>query len=181
MRVLIFLNKLTNLFLFSSPKTDRRMVIKVVINRCYGGFGLSQKAREEYLKRSGKQDDKGFSIYDLERTDPILIQIVEELGEEANDFCSDLYIECLDDDMEGCWSIYEYDGSESISIDGSFSIRNKIARILYSDNEMSDAQMLEKIREIISPLPSQIKKSKVDALYSGEGPIAKHLAQKYKQ
>jgi len=156
------------------------MVIKVVLNGCYGGFGLSDKARQEYQKRTGIIKEE-YSDYDLERTDPVLVQIVEELGKEANGFCSDLYIESFDDDMEGCWSIHEYDGAESISIDGSFSIRNKIARILYSDNGMSDAEMLEKIREIISPLPSQIKKSKVDVLYSDEGPVAKHLAQKYKQ
>jgi hypothetical protein len=28
---------------------------KIVINRCYGGFGLSPKAEAEYLKRKGKQ------------------------------------------------------------------------------------------------------------------------------
>ena len=52
---------------------------KVVINRCFGGFGLSQEA----LKLLGQEWD---SIYwpDDKRTDSLLVEVVEELGERAS-------------------------------------------------------------------------------------------------
>lgn len=49
---------------------------------------------------------------DLERTDPILIQVIEELGEEADGPCAKLEIVTIPDDVD--WEIDEYDGYESI-------------------------------------------------------------------
>jgi len=48
---------------------------KIVYNTCYGGFSLSQKAVERYFE---------LKDWKLERDDPILVQVVEELGKEAN-------------------------------------------------------------------------------------------------
>lgn len=48
----------------------------------------------------------------LERTDPILIQVVEELGKEADGPCAELEIVEIPDDVD--WEIDEYDGWESI-------------------------------------------------------------------
>ena len=60
-----------------------------------------------------KNDNSLYSIQrDLERHDPILIQIVEELGKEANGMSADLQI----DDITGNkYRINEYDGNESVS------------------------------------------------------------------
>jgi hypothetical protein len=101
---------------------------KVLLNKSYGGFGLSDKAFELYLNRSGiayfKEDYDGVIVYktsnpdedlyadEISRKDPILIKIVEELGEEANSYHSDLYI---DDIPPGTfYNIVEYDGMECI-------------------------------------------------------------------
>ena len=83
--------------------------MKVVINSCYGGFGLSDKALDMYKQLSNKYD-----IYDfeLDRTDPILIQIVETLGAEANGRFAKLCIIEIPDDVK--WEITEYDGNESV-------------------------------------------------------------------
>lgn len=130
--------------------------MKVVINKCYGGFGLSYKAHMRYAELSGfelyaykevytgkgkpqyipvenleekdsiflnyyysplvegeKEKEKDFFYYgDLERTDPILVQVVEELGEEASGRCSALKVVEIPDGIE--WEIDEYDGLESI-------------------------------------------------------------------
>ena len=133
--------------------------MKIVINSCYGGFGLSHKAvmryaelkgiklypwtddstlncyncsnfeelvlnhpeslfvhytkvpKEEFYK--GNKDDNYFSNYDIERTDPILIQVVEELGKEANTKCSELKIIEISDEVE--YEIEEYDGLEHVA------------------------------------------------------------------
>jgi len=49
---------------------------------------------------------------DLERHDPILVQVVEELGEEANGTYADLQIEEI---IGNKYRIDEYDGNESVS------------------------------------------------------------------
>jgi hypothetical protein len=50
---------------------------------------------------------------DLHRDDPILIQVVEELGEKADGKCARLTIVEIPDDVE--WVIEEYDGNETVA------------------------------------------------------------------
>jgi hypothetical protein len=83
-------------------------VTKIVYNRCYGGFSLSLAAWERYIELGGQAD----SEYDILRTDPILVQIVEELGERANGMCAELRIYDLPTGTK--YRIEEYDGLEHI-------------------------------------------------------------------
>ena len=82
---------------------------KIVVNKCYGGFGLSSLAKEKYDKLTNSD------VYDYQipRDDPFLIIIVEELGDEANTRFSDLHITEIPDDAE--WEIGEYDGQEWVA------------------------------------------------------------------
>lgn len=85
---------------------------KIVYNACYGGFGLSQKAIDRYWEIKGEPLPKDWWDMDVHRTDPILVQVVEELGEGANARCADLKIREL---KKGTiYRIDEYDGNESI-------------------------------------------------------------------
>ena len=99
--------------------------MKVVINRCYGGFGLSFEACKLIAKRKGwtlATDDWGndywlvdkqrMDYYDLDRTDLDLVAAVEELGENACGYAADLKIVSIPDDVK--WFIHEYDGMEVI-------------------------------------------------------------------
>ena len=84
--------------------------MKVVINKCFGGFGLSKKALELYnkYKKSNEKYD-----FDIERDDPILVKVVEELGsEKASDSLAKLKVVEIPDDVE--YEIDYYDGQESI-------------------------------------------------------------------
>ena len=83
--------------------------MKVVINSCYGGFGLSNKALDMYKQLSNKSE---VYAYELDRTDPILIQVVETLGAEANGHYAKLRIIEIPDDVN--WEISYYDGVESV-------------------------------------------------------------------
>ena len=115
--------------------------MKVAINVCYGGFGLSYEAFEKLLERKGiefeKRKDEEFAslnlvhyykkghlgddsaylspyeFYDGEkRADPDLIAVIEKMGDAASD-CADLKIVEIPDDVE--FVIEEYDGHEWIA------------------------------------------------------------------
>lgn len=137
---------------------------RVIINVCFGGFGLSDAAYERLIElgvpvqkyieeerdpetglythqslNDGKvifdrtltpkgedrmndlwweHPDNGLlgrfweSWLDDDRTNPLLIQVVEELGDKANGRCARLKIVEVPDDVK--WEIDEYDGNETI-------------------------------------------------------------------
>ena len=135
--------------------------MKVVINRCHGGFGLSKKAVERYHEIKGRklwveQDSKyaalgivhywlvppgqrvenrehewhnmtmdekkdyndlcseqNFYDRDLDRSDSVLVQVVKELGADANGRHAELAIVDIPDDVQ--WQIEEYDGLEWVA------------------------------------------------------------------
>lgn len=83
--------------------------MKIVINDCYGGFGLSEKALEMLEVGNDYEYDA-----DAKRTDAELVKVVEELGEEANgDFAELTVVEIPDEATD--FEINEYDGAESIT------------------------------------------------------------------
>jgi hypothetical protein len=105
----------------------------IVINKVHGGFGLSNEAKILYLKRAGivytlepNQDRHTESIYgpsiivnnqvwrdrDIARNDPILVDIVRQLGSKADGKFAKLKVVEIPADVK--WRIAEYDGSEWI-------------------------------------------------------------------
>lgn len=80
--------------------------MKIAINTCYGGFSLSQKAIDLYNQLSGKE---AYYHFDIERNDPFLIQVIEQLGTEANGTSANLHIVEIPEDVK--WHIAQYDGS----------------------------------------------------------------------
>lgn len=106
---------------------------KVVVNACFGGFELSHDAimrygelknlnliyvkgdhefNSHYYKNGLTDDENYFSSYDIERDDPILVQVVEEMGEEADGRFSELRIADVPDDV--LWYLDDYDGIETV-------------------------------------------------------------------
>ena len=88
--------------------------MKVVVNRDFGGFGLS----EDCLKHMGipyEVKDWGLDYEeDFKRDDPRLVKAVEELGsDKASGKYAKLEIVEVPDNLKH-WHIHEYDGSESI-------------------------------------------------------------------
>ena len=84
--------------------------MKVVINDCYGGFGLTEAAMDEYRNRKGITDPN-FYHFDIPRDCPVLVEIVE--SGDANGIFSDLKIVEIPDDIN--WYIEEYDGMEHVA------------------------------------------------------------------
>lgn len=129
--------------------------MKIVINKCYGGFGLSPEALlrlyelgcteiatpvEKWFGRVRKSaesalmewhlyqktkipsimltafsPDEKYVLYEsnIDRNNPLLIQVVEELGEKSFGTHALLSIVEIPDGVE--WEIDEYDGREHIA------------------------------------------------------------------
>ena len=83
--------------------------MKVVINVCFGGFGVS---KEVYEAMGEEWDDYGFK-FDNYRTDPKFISVVEKLGDKASGSCAELHVVEIPEEATD-WRIEEYDGSESV-------------------------------------------------------------------
>jgi len=122
--------------------------MKVVINKSYGGFGLSDKAYERLIElgiptKEYKNKEEGRKVifdkkltpeekrYEIDnddikrgerywdtwfyehRSDPLLIQVIEELKEKANNRFSDLKVVEIPDDVD--YIIEDYDGVEWVA------------------------------------------------------------------
>lgn len=86
--------------------------MKVVINSCFGGFGMTDAALDEYKSRRDITDPN-FWYYDIPRDCPVLVAMVEEQGTTINTSYSDLRIVEIPDDVN--WYISEYDGREHVA------------------------------------------------------------------
>ena len=107
--------------------------MKIVINRDFGGFGLSDEAIRMYLTKIGanweeevrqpsgmtlfwldKANDELFWENDLKRNDPVLVEIVEALtSEKASGRFASLKVVEIPENV--IWEIKENDGMEWIS------------------------------------------------------------------
>lgn len=87
--------------------------MKIVINECFGGFVLSNKAVKRLSEITGRAENGLQYVYMNERTAQELIQVVEELDEEASSTLSNLEVVDIPDDATD-WEIEEYDGYETI-------------------------------------------------------------------
>ena len=85
---------------------------RVLINKCYGGFGFSEFLVTEYKRRTGEDID---SRYDDDfRVDKTVIEIFEEFGSKkcSGGFAALKLIE-IPDDVE--YEIKDYDGIEWVA------------------------------------------------------------------
>ena len=89
------------------------MTQKIVINKCFGGFGLSDDAIDLYKILTGTPPAEDVYYWEIPRDNAILVQIVEQLGERANSRYGELAIVEIPDDVE--WHIHEYDGMEHVA------------------------------------------------------------------
>jgi hypothetical protein len=115
------------------PIKLRSTLVKIVINSDYGGFSLSDEAILEYGRRKGlnlvKDENTNWSISifykdsvakenyfedrDIPRNDPVLVEVVEKLGEAANGFAANLKTVEIPEDVD--WCVEENDGREWVS------------------------------------------------------------------
>jgi len=81
---------------------------------------------------SNFKDINSFEGDFISRYDPVMIDIVKELGEEANDSCASIVIKYVDKKFIDFISIDEYDGMELITYDLSGYKLFNISKIVNS-------------------------------------------------
>lgn len=134
---------------------------RIVINKCFGGFGLSHEAvlryaeikgitlypetsdmpslipwtywtvpkserlpeissaefmelpQEERIARNERSNSETLDDRRIDRDDPALVQVVEELGDRANSRFAELRI--VEVPSDAAWEISEYDGNEHVA------------------------------------------------------------------
>jgi len=109
---------------------------KIAYNACFGGFNLSRaavlRAREitgdpswggaciigDTWEDSDLPVDCDYGARPDDRTDPVVIQVIEELGDEANGMCAKLCIAELPSGTR--YRIDEYDGLESVETEDTY-------------------------------------------------------------
>lgn len=79
---------------------------EIVINSCYGGYGLSLLALKTYLEYQGL-------TYEVRRDDPNLIKVIKELGEESFGDFAHLKIVKVPSRLQ--YKIIDYDGYETVT------------------------------------------------------------------
>lgn len=85
--------------------------MKVVYNACFGGFSLSGQAIKRYIELGGELANVEQES-NISRSDTKLIQVVEELGEDANgDFA---FLQIAEVPRGAHYRIDNYDGSERV-------------------------------------------------------------------
>lgn len=124
--------------------------MKVVINGCYGGFGLSEEALKLYRERSGNVDIDSFDIeYGVAyRNDPILVAIVEELGECANGMFASLEIEEIDDRYDYWIEDYDKVMMKKEDMINEVAKAQRIIELLYDENINIDGFAKEDLFEL---------------------------------
>jgi hypothetical protein len=94
---------------------------KIVINTCFGGFGLSDEATALFRERKGiAADERATYADEIARDDADLIAVVEALGVKKAGDCRYSALKVVEVPMwlrEKGWHIEEYDGSEHIAED----------------------------------------------------------------
>lgn len=98
--------------IFETIASDRSSTRKVVINNCFGGFGLSDKCLQILSK---EKNIPNLHDSDLLRDDPLLVKLVEQYGKDSWGRFAELKI--VEIPMDVKWHIAEYDGLEHIAED----------------------------------------------------------------
>ena len=114
-------------------------MIPIMYNTCYGGFSLSEATITEYNRRKSPDTPKLNAMgLHIDRTDPLMIQIIWEMGKQANGMCSDIHLDHIPPQYKNNYYIQEYDGTETVRIDYKGYLLDEIQKIIHDSSISSE-------------------------------------------
>ena len=127
---------------------DCQKDVEIVLNVQHGGFSISEWAKCQ-LKSSGNYDDLRY-----DRTNIELINLIKHYGsKKVSGEYAFLVIEYIPVEYFklNCFSIYEYDGKESVHLHNDLFQIIKIKKIIKND-EMSPYEKIEQLKTYVESI-----------------------------
>lgn len=123
------------------------MTTEVLINSCFGGFGLSNGFLD-FAQSHGFTYNTRYNAWDTDiRTDPLLISLIKDYGlSRVSAPYAKITIELVP--KYYTWTITEYDGNEELVDTFPWE---KLARALLENNENDPVLMAVRSGELVLP------------------------------
>jgi len=124
--------------------------IGILYNDCYGGFEISKKAMEMYKNRKNNLHYLQHYSHHVSRTDPILIEIYNEIGQDefSRKPISNIEIKYIDEKYKNFFIINEYDGLEDIEILYDAYLLFNVRKIIF-DEKMDKEEKIIRITDLL--------------------------------
>ena len=126
--------------------------MKVAYNTCYGGFGLSDEAMVLYEDlRRRLTLSSGECVHNFgSRHDPLLLEVIDRLGEKANGKYCRIKITEIPDEYASCYQIKEYDGMERVVCDPARLVHSRLKGL--DVKAMTDSECRTLLAEMVGIL-----------------------------
>lgn len=121
--------------------------VYVMYNSCYGGFSLSKAAVAEYRRRC--PEAVHVRARNVERHDPVMVQIVLEIQEKANGHYANIKLERIPVEYVNHYKIDEYDGLENVQIQYD-KYRVDSVRSILKDQALNKTDKLARIAAVMA-------------------------------
>ena len=121
----------------------------ILLNGCYGGYGIADAALAELEMRHPEEDwSSGYD--DKHRRNPRVIRLFKTNKKLFNEHGTSLYCEEIPKDAiaANAWSIREYDGCEKLKINWEKVHTFKTRQILYSE-DLSNEEKIAQLKGLI--------------------------------
>jgi hypothetical protein len=104
--------------------------MKIVINRCFGGFNLPDPIS------TGVTLPQSFEYYNKNRHDPNLVELVENMDPHDNHWASQLRVVVWPDNLP--YKIVDYDGDESVTLDIKAFLNKHREEFMFNESPLCD-------------------------------------------
>ena len=123
-------------------------IIPVLVNECYGGFGLSKVAETAVQTLFDRKDKGPYDEFTLKRHDEDLISAVVTIGlDDSSNKYSRLCIKYIPAEFIDSYYIDEYDGFEGVKLDYKKYLMTQLDLIM-ENVELTSDQKIEEVNKV---------------------------------
>lgn len=123
------------------------MSVEIMFNTCYGGFSFSKAAMDEWHKLCPGKDT--VRCWNIDRHDPVMVQIVKEMGARANGSFSKIELKKIPLEYLHHYEIGEYDGLEAVVINYN-AYKIDTAKEILRDQNLTKVEKLARVSAVLN-------------------------------